>query len=411
MKYSLSLFSKSLIVRDYLWRLLQYLSKTLILIVFNFYAASILSPEGYGEVVYVLALVGIVEMFANFGLSATCLKKCAEYTKQGTNREISTLVFSVSVFSTIVSFVGFVILSFLFTSSSVNILYLLPYLLSLPLISVLDGMYVGMGRFKEVSRSTVIPTLISALIGFFLISYFGIKGLLLSYSFYNVLLLCFYIYKTSFSEYRFSLQIVRDVLRYSIIVGLGSLSFFLYSRVDVFILEYFSFTKEIGYYELVMKSFQLLVLPVIMLGQVVSPKAVRDKDDLRRLSKYYQHIPSFLFIGSLFLICILFFLGPILIQSYLNAYYTQDFLLIFNVLLLVLPLKFIGVYMTNGVITPLGYAKLLTITTFFFGVCNVFFDFILIERYGFIGVFYATLICHNANIMSQYVLFRIKIKK
>ncbi|WP_208092156.1 hypothetical protein, partial [Escherichia coli] len=55
-------------------------------------------------------------------------------------------------------------------------------------------------------------------------------------------------------------------------------------------------------------------------------------------------------------------------------------------------------------------AKIVASTTLFFGIINVILDFSLLYLYGFIGIFYSTLIVVSLNTLSQYILFGNKFK-
>jgi len=82
-------------------------------------------------------------------------------------------------------------------------------------------------------------------------------------------------------------------------------------------------------------------------------------------------------------------------------------MLIMSILLVLLPFKVFGTCLNHGFIVPAGYAKIMAVATGIGGILNVIFDYICIDRFGYIGVFWVTLVIHSLSIttVTGYFLF------
>jgi len=77
-------------------------------------------------------------------------------------------------------------------------------------------------------------------------------------------------------SFSFDKKIIKSITSYSIYVGLASLGYYLFTKVDVLILGHFNYINEIGYYEIVNKIFVIVILPVSILASVVAPNTTKN---------------------------------------------------------------------------------------------------------------------------------------
>lgn len=401
------------IINDYLWRVSQFAFKSIIPLFITFYGAKVLSPNEFGEVVYLLTVITIINLFTNFGISISALKSAAEFNNNNEINNLNNLLPSASRISLIVIVPISVIAFILLGDTSKYLLYTIPYLIFNPITSIIDGIYVGTKNFKRLAINTSFASLISFFCSIFLITKFQKQGILLSYSVYYILLFIFNYLKYPFKKGRFSLELSKEVLKYSVIIGLGSISFFLYSRFDILVLKYFGYTNEIGHYELIMKFFEVTFIPIVLVGQVLSPYFIKLKQEYKfnHIFNYFSISSSFMFILGVVASVILYLIIPYIIKEFYSNYFSEEFLLIMSILLFSVPFKFVGIYLTHGLINPLGYAKIITYTTLIFGIINIIMDIVCIKLFGFIGIFWVTLFVHNVNISLQFILFFRIVKK
>lgn len=144
-----------------------------------------------------------------------------------------------------------------------------------------------------------------------------------------------------------------------------------------------------------------------MLAQVIAPNisilcANKNIDVVK--AKYKKFILIFSIIGTLIAL-IYYNLFPLGIKIFLPAYYVPEMAISIAILSYLIPFKIWGVFATNGFTIPSGYANIVAITTLIGGILNVIFDIVFINIYGFVGVFYVTLVIHSINIILQTIFY------
>jgi O-antigen/teichoic acid export membrane protein len=398
--------AKNEIYLNYIWRVIHFFIKSIVPLAINFYGAKVLAPEKFGEVVYFLTLISIITLLSNFGISSSTLKLAAEshLAKDGRIIDILPSAARLSLIA-VLPITG--IFCFFYPDHIQHILLSLPFIVLSPIISILDGIYVGTTNFRKLAISTLIPSILALVCNVVIINYFSEQGILLSYSLFYFLLFLFYYYNYPYKGGTFSLPLAKKIFSYAFTVGIGSIAFFLYSKVDILILKEYDYLREIAFYEIIMRIFEILIIPIVLAAQVASPYFIK-----LNTNKNFQQVSKYILIssGAIFAIGISvgfigYFLFPFVVEKYYPLYYSAEFLTILKILLSTIPLKFLGVFMTTAIATPLGYARIISSTTLIFGAINVALDIILINQMGFIGIFWATFIVHNSNIFLQYFLF------
>ena len=352
-------------------------------------------------------------MLANFGISSAVIKESAELSSKNESHKIKNIFPSVA-FITLITVLSIILIVFVCKKEIPLYYYFsIPYLLFNPLTAILDGIFVGTKDFRKMSIATIISSLLFFPFSYVLINTLEMQGMIISYSvFYTLLFIIYYIIFPHKAGV-FDKELSEKILKYAFYSGLGSISYFLYTRVDILILEQYGELAAIGNYELITRIFEVFTIPVVLLAQVLAPIFIdlsvsKNNDELFRKVKFSSGI--ILILGFLvgFILWLIF---PAIIETYYPLYNTNKFLSILVILLLTIPLKFVGVFQTAAVLTPLGYVKIVTYTTLVFGFVNVILDYFFIRHFGFIGIFYATFIVHNINIFVQYLVFINKFKK
>ncbi|MBD3426747.1 MAG: oligosaccharide flippase family protein [Candidatus Omnitrophica bacterium] len=403
-------------VRDFFWRNIQTFGKKFYFLLVFFYSAKILEPADFGTLNYFLAIVGLLVVFCDFGFSVSASKYVAEYKATDPDRLRKTFTSVSVVILAIASLISIALISiggYLFGDNLKYALLLIPFLFLAPLTAILDGLYRGTRRFRQLSIINIIAICTSMAIALPLIKTYALVGTILSINSLYIFLtlgMTFFSKNISFSVDR---NITKEVSRYAVYIGLASLAYYMYTRVDILILKQFGYVTEIGYYAIVNSLFGIILIPSTMLGQVIAPRtstksALGEFVDIKR--KFTRSIIPSLTI-SLPLSILLFFLLPAAIKMVLPKYYTPNFIRIFGIMMILLPFKLWSVFTVNGFITPGGFAKIITVATFIGGILNILFDYLLIWLMGFIGVFITTLVVHSLTIVVVNTLFFLKIRK
>jgi len=402
--------------RDFLWRSVQIVGKQGTACLIFFIAARFLSPESFGDFGYLMAVVGLLAVICDFGFSTAVSRYVAEY-KFKQSEKLNKILFSISIVSIGISaFISAVVALLggrVFKENYRYILCLLPYLFLMPLTSIADGMYRGLKQFRKLALISIIVGVFSLAASFILVSRYLLVGAILSQIIlYFLTAAALFAFQRNFTI-RFDKGIVTEVARYALVLGLAGVAYFLYTRVDILIMKQFGYVVEIGHYEIVNKIFQMLIIPFAILGQVIAPNTVKyatanDFGEIRDKLKKYAVFS--LVIGVVLSVCLHFGIPPAL-RIVLPQHHTPQFLLIMNILLVLLPFKVFGTCLNHGFLVPAGYAKITAVATAAGGVMNVVLDYVFIYLFGYIGVFWATLVVHSLSITAVTACFLYAIRR
>lgn len=398
------------------WRSLQIFGKQGVTFLIFLLCAKLLDPYNFGIYNYILSVTFFLIIFGDFGISVATSKYVAEYN--AINKEKVKLV----LFNSLLIIIG---LGFTLTLLTVffgdhflkdkysHILITLPMIFLCPISSLYDGIFRGLERFKELAIVSVLVGLISIALVYILVTRFGLTGALISQNIFYFLLV--FVLSRRYRNFCFKVdkEIIKEIFSYSIIIGLGGIFFFLYTRADLLILGHFNYIDEIGYYEIVNKAFQIIILPASIIGTVLAPKIVQyySQKEYGAIKKKFLSYSFFSVISGLLIGVIIYFLMPFIIKFFLKDYFKKETVYIFNLLLLVLPIKLAGAINAPSHIVGTDSAKYSLYSLIVFGLLNVILDFVFIYRFGFIGVVYSTLICFTFANLITYMLYFLKINK
>ncbi len=400
---------------NFFWRSGQWLAKKVFEFVIFYLAANSFTPEQFGKYNFLLALMGLVVIFAEFGLSNSVCRYVAE-CKVNNDDKIKSIVFSSISISFILSFVISIIV---FIMGKYNyfdyyeyLIYLIPLIFLTSEINILDGFYRGLNEFKKLALITTFTGLIALVTTYFLIITYGILGALCAQIIFYGLSYIFLVKSIKETRLSFNKNVIKEIFKYAIILGLSNLGYFLFTCLDILILEYYGYTVEIGYYQIIKIMVNFILIPFIILTHVIFSSITQmvTKKEYFRLKKLILKIPFIMIIGFGVGI-IAYFLFPPLIQIIFPKYWNKTFLIILSVMLVLIPFRISGIILNLGFIIPSNYGKLTVIMDTICGIFTIILDFLFIAWFGFIGVFYAALIIEISNFIVKYTIFYIIILK
>jgi len=384
-------------IHNFMWQSLKIFGTQGVTFLIFIIAAKLLNQYEFGVYNYILAIVLFLTIFGDFGISKATTKYVAEYNAIDKEKLRAVLFNSGIIILGFTIFVAIALLIFgklYLKENYIYAVYLLPLLFLAPIASLYDGIYGGLKRFKQLAAISAISGILAVSFSYILVLNYGLIGALIAQIlFYSVLV---FLLALGYREFHLKINksVIIEIGKYSLFFGLANLGYFLYTRVDIMVLGYFGYIKEIGYYEIVNKVFMLLLLPVTILGTVVAPNSTKDFV----LGKF-EHIKKKMISESLLLGCIGllialcgFFVFPLIFKAFLQEYDSLLLIKLLNILLVLIPLRFFSSYISMAYIAPLGYIKIITKYLIIFGVINLILNLILINIIGFIGVIYATLI-------------------
>ncbi len=397
-------------IKNFAWRAIQNASRQGITFLILIISAKLLSSKEFGIYNYTVAISYFFTLLADFGISRAVTKFVAQYNTE--NPLKVKLVYFNSALIILTLIIIFSSIFFLFAKTIVGenyryVYYLIPVFVFLPLTSLFDGVYSGLKQFKKLSIISLIAGSITVAATYFLISKLGIIGAFLSLNFYYII--SFILFSSSFNLFSFKIdrEIIREIGRYSSVIGISAIGYFLYSKGITYILGQFNYFTQVGYYEIIDKVFILLSFPFIIYGQIIAP-GVTERITLSKHENVLNQFKRDLSIAlpvTIVITLILWRVLPYLIEVFLGKYYTPDFIKMFDLLLIHLPLLLISGFVAQPFIIATGKAKysLLTIP---FGLTNIGLGILFIGYYGFIGVIYSTLITSITNkVLTFYLIY------
>jgi len=398
-----------------LWRFIQVYSKSGITFIIFFFTAKTLNSYDFGIYNYILTIVLFLITIADFGISTATSKYVAEYNGNAKGKIIFFnalfLITTVSLLTTII-FYAYSLLTHFDKFSYIKVI--IPLIFLIPVSSLYDGIFRGLGMFKKLSIISTCVGLLSLPIIYLLIQSYGLIGALVSQDiFYLLLVTVLAITYTDFS-FKLNKDLITKIAHYSFVIGIANLGFFLFSRTDILILGHFGYISEIGYYEYVNKIFAVFYLPFSIIAQVIAPNITRlfvENKHKEILTKYKRYMMSIFLFSSILLLGILI-VSPYAINLVSNT--NMDKNLIIKILYL-LSVIFISQSMSAvaavGFSTSTGYASLNMYFLIIFGIINVPLTYFLVKDFGFIGAVITTLFIKVTSDILFMFFYYIKIKK
>lgn len=348
---------------NFVWRFLQIFGKQGVVFLIFLISAKYLEPKEFGQLSYSMALIFLLATFCDFGISTVVSKQASESYKTDSEKLkkiMPTMLISVSVFSFFIILTSYAIFSVFFPEQLFYFKYLFPLLFLIPATSLFDGYFRGIKSFKKPSIIVMSSGLVSIIFSFLFILNFGIRGAMLSqvFLYFSLFLLFLFQNKVSFV---FDHKIVKNILKYSIVVGLANIGSMLFLKAFQIVAGYAGYSLEVGYFELVSRIMQIAIIMFSIAGQVIAVDNIHMYHDNKiKFVKFYKKSLFLSFIFSLVITILFFLIVPGFVKNFFNKYYTAEFIFIFYLSLLSLPGMLVEAFVSNGFITPLGYAKILT---------------------------------------------------
>jgi O-antigen/teichoic acid export membrane protein len=372
--------------------------------------AKLLTPYEFGIYNYILAIIFFLIMFGDFGISTATSKYVAEYnvTDRDKLRAVffnsGLIIFTLTLIATLLALaIGPSYLE----DKYVYVLYLLPLVFLAPMTSLYDGIYRGLKKFKELAIISLVVGFISIFFVYFFVKSYGLTGALIAQNIFYLLLFVGLFFGHRDFHFKINREVMREIGKYSLFVGLADLGIFLYIQFDILVLGQFNYINEISYLSIANKVFMLLALPFGIFSQVIAPDitslyANKKYSEINtRLKKYFLH--SF-FIGSIIALAA-FILTKFMVTHFLPQYDNAYFYTFFWLLLAIFPIRVFGSILATSFIIGAGQARVMTYNNIIFGVLNVAMDIIFIFIFGAIGVIFSTLILGYISVFVAYHYF------
>lgn len=384
-------------INDYLWRSLQVFGKQGITFLIFILCAKLLSLYDFGVYNYILAVVFFLIIFGDFGISTATSKYVAEYAVKDKAKLRGVLFNSgiIILFLTIiVALVTISIGPWYFDEKYIYVLYLLPIIFLAPMTSLYDGIYRGLKCFKKLAIISLIVGIIFIPIIYYSITTYGLRGALISQNIFYLFLLIGLSLGYKDFDYKWNKEILKEIGKYSLIIGTASIGYFMFSRVGILILERFNYIVEIGIYEISNKIIIIMLLPFSILCQVIAPRVTtsyysKDKVKLKTTIKNYITLS---FITGIVFSVLAFYTFPLFVNIFLKEYINTNILWIIKLFLIAFPTYVVSYILANGFSIYTGDASMNAKMLIIFGIINILFLPPILYYFGFKSFIYFTIL-------------------
>jgi O-antigen/teichoic acid export membrane protein len=208
-------------------------------------------------------------------------------------------------------------------------------------------------------------------------------------------------------EVNYNEETIKDIIKYSIPIAFSTVSLYLLSSIDIFVIKYYEGSTNVAFYSVAVKVITVIAVAINAISLSVATEIAynftnKNFDELRRiLKKSGQIIFYFSLISSLFLFL---FCKPILCvfgKQYLASSTAFIILLAGNLIMSISGNTYIYLLMTNkGMIM----VKLLLLSV----LINLSLNLILIPRFGIEGAAIASITAIIFwNFLGAFYIFKI----
>lgn len=395
---NLSEFLNKKLMLDLFWRTSQVFFKQGTNFLIFILCSKFLIPIEFGIFNYIISFVLILISFSDFGISTATSKYVTQWYLADTDKFKSILFNStllITLFTLIISVVVTVGGPYYFGDKFIYIQYSIPLIFLIPITSLYDGLYRGLKKFRLLFIISFFSSLLALILVYPLIKYFGLVGAIIVQDLFY-LILCTALsagwYKGN--KFKFNKEVTTEILKYAIIIGIGSLGFIFYSRIDIIFLGHYNYFQAINYFEVSNKILMIAIIPMTIISQVIFPEIVElnTRMDFIKIKSEFNKYLLFSFGFSVLTVVFLFIFSKIILSTAFPHYYSNEFLLVFKLLLIVYFTQILNGVIPTGFAIATHNAKLITHVLWVSGIIHILLNYILIGKFGYIGIAYSIIL-------------------
>lgn len=369
------------------------------------YISRVLQASGNGKINFANSIVSYFVMFASLGIPVYGVRACASVRKN--KKELSKTVQELLILNIIMCFITYIVLfNCVFLIDKMHeykeLIFIFSSTLILNCIGV-EWLYKALEEYSYITMRSIIFKVIAIILMFMFVKtkndyipYAIIMVIGSSASFiFNLIKLPKHVYLQKYESYNFSKHL-KPIFMFFLL----SVSWTIYTNLDIVMLGFIKGDIEVGYYSAAIKIKSILVSTVSALGTVLLPRLTvyageKNEEKFYKLLKKncsFIIITSFSIIGFLVINAheIMIFLSG---YEYIPAVPAMQ-IIMFSVL-------FIGLSTMAGtnMLVPIGKESITVIATVGGIIINIILNCILIPNFGATGAAFATVI-GEATILS-----------
>ena len=300
----------------------------------NVIVARFYGPELFGKFAFVIAVISIVAVIAEFRLQGVLIR---EYSKK--NIELPVLLGSSLVLNIFFAIIGFALVYWYtyIESDPVVALGVLIYGLSFfyKIPRLLRGFFISIEKNIFIAKCEIISSLITAFVLFFIVyNQYSIEYVLLgrSFDFFIVSILFivfFYAYGERLSNIKVDLGVVKYLFFRSAPLVLSGAAMILFQRVDVILVRNFLGDYQAGLYGSAANIMILFSLIPLVLSESLAPRIFKEIDSKKSKELRFKFSYILISIGLLLSLAM-----SVLSYPLIYILYGEKYLVTWNVLLI-----------------------------------------------------------------------------
>ncbi|MEW9671324.1 flippase [Ammoniphilus sp. 3BR4] len=361
-----------------------------------------LGPNQYGLLQTILTLTVLSVMVADFGFSSSVARYVAEHQDNPFRR-------SEYIFNGLAIKIGSSLIIILLLVNALPFIENLlkveldEYSLLLIAITLLRSfrefflkVFQGLRRLDLSTKFNLFYNVGNMLlIAVLLIGGFGIAAVLISEVVITLLFLAAIIYSNKrlkiLSYPGFDSNTLKSIMIYSIPMFFISMSFYLYMKTDILMVQYFMDSQAVGFYSLATMIIGKVHMPMVSIGHATAPALI----SIDKSKRSFQLVKV---LRVTLLLTLPICLGLFLVSRELTVvFFGERFLP--SVQILQLMTIFLFFYSLNSVLSPildyLGFARKRAIMVGISASLNIFLNIVFIPKFGTIGAVYSTLFTYT----------------
>lgn len=376
----------------------------------------ILSVEDIGTIKILQSYLNILVILASLGLNTAVLKLCSEDIK----KEQQLAIFNISFFfTTLISIVIIVVITFILTFTSLNVDKLLSvYILLIPFLSLTNLIISYLQSQQKIKTISLVQSYSKIFIVVFstIIAYVsGLNGYIISLVILNAIVFLVTLYyikndlkpKTLLKDKLFYMRKLMNIGTFALGANLLTV---LLANFNIIIGNHITNdVREIGYYSIAQLIITTMMIIPSTLGQIMVPKiskVSKNLDEVLKIFKIYHKRNTILAVSVAVLagISAPYIIPFVFGEEYKNSVYYFEILL--------LGFVFWSIFSPKGItLMSLGRSDINFYVSLISVVINITLNYILILHYGMYGAATANTITYLINIFVNNYFFKYLTKK
>lgn len=385
--------------------------------------ARILGASAMGEVLLALTVVSFSVLVSAFGMQGAMMRFVPLYLEKGENARLKGMIYFVLKFCLALSviFVILILLLSKFISITVfhspGLLKLLPVIVIAISANTLNDLIGGILKgYKDTFRALLPASVVSPFFRiaiFLLLSLKGVSALSAIVAFVSGEIIALVFSLIFISKKMNKIKPVYERGEYGKIFGVAStmifttLSWFLFTQTDLWIVGMFTSTEEVGIYGIASRLASLIAISLGAFSTIIPPiiASVHTAGDHKELRRVVRESTRWILSTAVPIILIFVLEGKLILELAYGEKFANGYTVL--MILSIGQLINAGSGLVGYLLQMTGEHRTFMRISVFFGILNVVLNVMLVPYLGIVGAGLSTAFClAMTNIVSVFVIYK-----